>query len=177
VTRRSPVHCAVNEGAPVSVTLIKPAGIDTPFPQHARSYQAHEPKLPPPVYPPSDVARAIRHAAEHPVREIFVGGAAKMLSTQDKLTPGMLERMWARLGFDMQLRDEPARDPAGSVDQARGGVRDDAIVPSRAVSFSRSARVRAFGPAPSKPGLTAPIRGRTLARATAAVGRLARPVP
>jgi NAD(P)-dependent dehydrogenase (short-subunit alcohol dehydrogenase family) len=34
------------EVAPVSVTLIKPHSIDTPFPQHARNYMERGPKLP-----------------------------------------------------------------------------------------------------------------------------------
>ena len=37
------------DGAPVHVTLIKPASIDTPYTKHARSYLENEPTLPPPV--------------------------------------------------------------------------------------------------------------------------------
>jgi NAD(P)-dependent dehydrogenase (short-subunit alcohol dehydrogenase family) len=33
------------EGAPISVTLIKPAAIDTPYPEHARSYMDAPPRL------------------------------------------------------------------------------------------------------------------------------------
>ena len=47
-----------NEGAPVSITLIKPGAIDTPFPEHARNYMEAEPKHPAPVYDPSVVAEA-----------------------------------------------------------------------------------------------------------------------
>src|SRR4051812_2995472 len=32
--------------APVSITLIQPTAVDTPFPQHARNYMSQEPKLP-----------------------------------------------------------------------------------------------------------------------------------
>ena len=52
-------------GAPVSVTLIKPTSINTPLPQHARNDTDREPKLPPPVYEPEEVAMAILHAAQH----------------------------------------------------------------------------------------------------------------
>src|SRR5690606_12059073 len=34
--------------APISITLIQPGATDTPFPQHARNYMDHDPKLPPP---------------------------------------------------------------------------------------------------------------------------------
>src|SRR5437588_6569413 len=42
--------------APISVMLIKPGPIDTPYPQHARNDMAEEPKHRPPVYPPEEVA-------------------------------------------------------------------------------------------------------------------------
>ncbi|MDQ3908522.1 MAG: SDR family oxidoreductase, partial [Acidobacteriota bacterium] len=46
------------EGAPVSVTLVKPSTIDTPYTQHAMNYQDREPSLPPPVYDAQVVAEA-----------------------------------------------------------------------------------------------------------------------
>lgn len=67
-------------GAPISVTLIKPGAIDTPFPLHAKSYLDKQPTLPPPVYAPETVARAILHAAETPTRALFVGGGGKGLA-------------------------------------------------------------------------------------------------
>jgi NAD(P)-dependent dehydrogenase (short-subunit alcohol dehydrogenase family) len=59
----------MHDGAPVSVTLIKPAAIDTPYIYHARNYLPMRPQNPPPLYAPEVVARAILHAAEHPARE------------------------------------------------------------------------------------------------------------
>jgi short-subunit dehydrogenase len=38
--------------APVSITLIQPTAVNTPFPQHARNYQSQEPKLPDPMIEP-----------------------------------------------------------------------------------------------------------------------------
>src|SRR3954466_1499031 len=52
------------EGAPVSVTLIKPSAIDTPYFQHAKNYMSVQPKPPAPVYAPEVVANAILRAAE-----------------------------------------------------------------------------------------------------------------
>ncbi|WP_254245087.1 SDR family oxidoreductase [Hymenobacter sp. BRD67] len=65
-----------DEKAPISVTLIKPSAINTPFPEHARNYMSEKPKLPAPVYAPEEVANAILHAATHPVRDIYVGAVA-----------------------------------------------------------------------------------------------------
>jgi short-subunit dehydrogenase len=46
------------EGAPISVTLIKPSSIDTPYPEHARNYlDAPALTLPPPAYDPAVVAK------------------------------------------------------------------------------------------------------------------------
>jgi hypothetical protein len=63
------------ESAPIAVTLIKPAAIDTMFVAHAKNYMDKEPSLPPPVYAPELVAKAILYAAQHPKRDVFVGGA------------------------------------------------------------------------------------------------------
>jgi NAD(P)-dependent dehydrogenase (short-subunit alcohol dehydrogenase family) len=38
------------DGAPISVTHIKPSSIDTPFPEHARNYLRTGIQVPPPVY-------------------------------------------------------------------------------------------------------------------------------
>lgn len=62
------------EGAPVSVTLVKPSPIDTPYFEHARNYMEVEPKPPAPVYAPEVVAGVILQAAERPVRDVTIGG-------------------------------------------------------------------------------------------------------
>ncbi len=97
------------EGAPVSVTLIKPAGINTPFPHHAKNYLAQEPKLPPPAYQPEEVAYAILHAATHPEREIFIGSAGKMMSSFQKMAPKAMEWVSRKMMTRQQYRNEPAR--------------------------------------------------------------------
>jgi len=48
-----------DEGAPVSVTLVKPASINTPFFDHAKSEMGATPKPVPPVYAPEVVADVI----------------------------------------------------------------------------------------------------------------------
>ncbi|HEX8830546.1 MAG TPA: SDR family oxidoreductase, partial [Longimicrobium sp.] len=57
------------EDAPVSVTLIRPASIDTPFTEHAHNHmEGGDPEIPPPVYAPHVVAGAILHCAAKPKR-------------------------------------------------------------------------------------------------------------
>jgi short-subunit dehydrogenase len=110
------------EGAPIAVTLIKPTSIDTPFPQHAKNYSSQEPKLPAPVYPPQEVAHAILQAATRGHRDIFVGGAAPLWSALHSVLPTLSD--WLGQGMaDREFRDEPARDPRGTLDRAGFGGR------------------------------------------------------
>ena len=85
------------EGAPVSVTLIKPGPIDTPYTEHAKNYLPDQPKHAPPVYTPESVAEAILYAATTPVRDLFVGGGAKLVSSMDKWAPRMTDRFVERM--------------------------------------------------------------------------------
>lgn len=97
-----------HDDLPVSVTLIKPAGIDTPFFEHARNHLAVEPKPAPPVYAPEVVAEAILHSASHPTRELFVGGGAKALASLRKNAPALAEKYMQATQFSGQQTDRPA---------------------------------------------------------------------
>ncbi|MCU4973848.1 SDR family oxidoreductase [Halobacteria archaeon AArc-m2/3/4] len=117
-----------DEGAPVSVTLVKPSAIDTPYPQHAKNYMDEEATLPPPVYAPETVARTILHAAEHPEREVTVGVGGKNMvllgRTASSLMNTIMETVFAR----QQRKDSPAQpreehgldEPSGELEE-RGG--------------------------------------------------------
>ena len=98
-------------GAPVSVTLIQPAAIDTPYTEHAQNYLMAEPKHAAPVYDPELVADAILECAEHPHRNLRVGGGAKMFTMMEKVAPGLADRM--KLShFDQMHSDRPPRHRA-----------------------------------------------------------------
>ena len=110
-----------HEEAPVSVTLIKPAAINTPFPAHARNYLPQQPTLPPPVYAPEEVANAILHAATQPVRDIYVGGGGKMMSTIQKYAPGTMDWLAAKTGPEQQVKPgTQATNPGGSLYRPAG---------------------------------------------------------
>lgn len=87
------------EGAPISVTLIKPGPIDTPYPHHAKNYLDAEPTHVPPVYAPETVARAILHSAEMPTRAVFIGGGAKALQVSDYRTPRLADKAMEAIFF------------------------------------------------------------------------------
>jgi NAD(P)-dependent dehydrogenase (short-subunit alcohol dehydrogenase family) len=94
------------EGAPISVTLIKPGSIDTPFFEKARTLFDVEPQPVPPVYAPEVVAETILECAERPVRDIIVSGMAKVISMAG-LAPRLADRYMERTTFDSQLTDIP----------------------------------------------------------------------
>ena len=96
------------QGDPLAVTLVKPASIDTPFPEHARNYLEMEPQLPPPVYAPEVVARTILACAEQPRREVIVGGGGRMITAMGKLAPGATDRYMQATMFEGQKSDRPA---------------------------------------------------------------------
>ena len=101
--------------APVAVTLIKPASIDTPFPQHARNYGDREPQLPAPVYSPEEVAKAVLYAAEHGPRDLYIGGGGRVATAIRAVAPGITDWASANIVADQEFRNEPAHDPAGSL--------------------------------------------------------------
>jgi short-subunit dehydrogenase len=116
------------EGAPVSVSLVKPATIDTPYTKHARNLLDVEPGLPPPAYAPEVVAEAILHCAETPARDVYAGGAAKALSLAGKYAPRLTDKAMETFMFDAQRQDKPSRaerhrglyEPSGELEE-RGG--------------------------------------------------------
>lgn len=65
------------DDVPIAVTLIKPSGIDTPIAQHAANHLDGEARIPPPIYDPAVVARAILDAAVHVRRDVTVGGMGR----------------------------------------------------------------------------------------------------
>ncbi|HEX2778197.1 MAG TPA: SDR family oxidoreductase [Gemmatimonadaceae bacterium] len=96
------------KGTPVSVTLVKPGAIDTPYPQHARNYMNAEPKHPAPVYAPDVAADAILFCLEHPRRDITVGAGGKLIGVLG-LTPRLADKYMEATQFEAQKRnDRPA---------------------------------------------------------------------
>jgi short-subunit dehydrogenase len=116
------------EGVPVSVTLIKPSTIDTPYFKHAKNYMEVQPKPPAPVYAPEVVANAILRAAEHPVRDITIGGGGRFLTAMGAALPRLTDFYMERAMFSSQQSAEPDEGrpgnlyrPSGEENLERGG--------------------------------------------------------
>ena len=119
------------DGAPISVTLVQPAAIDTPYPEHAKNYLDVEPKHQPPVYAPGVVAKAILKCAEHAHRDVLVGGGAKVFTAIETLAPSGGDRFKAATSFSGQRGDEPARDDDTLYGPRPGDARERGHYPGR----------------------------------------------
>ncbi len=95
-----------HDNAPISVTLIKPAAIDTPYKEHAKNYLGVQPENPPPVYAPETVAETILHCAQNPVRDCFVGGGGKAISVAGQYAPRVTDYVMENSMFDLQQSDK-----------------------------------------------------------------------
>ena len=97
------------EKAPVSVTLVHPGRIDTPYNEHARSYLAKQPSHRGMIYPPEAVADAILFSAEYPKRDMYVGGQAKLYSMLAPVFPRLTDKLLELWLYPTQHDDRPSR--------------------------------------------------------------------
>ena len=96
-----------HDGRPISVTLIKPAGMHTPYPEHARNLMGVPARIPPFEYDPRLVAKAILFAATHRRREMTVGGYGLAIAKFGQLLPRLTDLGMEAVGAPIQQIDEP----------------------------------------------------------------------
>ena len=111
------------EGAPVSVTLIKPGATNTMFIDHARTYMDNDPELPSPLYAPEEVAHAILRCAELPMRDVTVGGMTKMNAMLGVLAPRMTDYYMERKFFEAQQKPYKTDRPDALYETTSDGSR------------------------------------------------------
>lgn len=107
----------------ISVSLIKPAGIATAFPQHARNHMQEEPRVTPPLYEPAIVAGAILDAAETGRREIAVGAVGATLRLPATLFPNLMDRLLA-FGIPPLSKSSNPRTRRDNLDEATANPRE-----------------------------------------------------
>ena len=132
------------EGLPISVTLIKPAAINTPFPRHAKNDLDRDATLPSPVYAVDLVADQILYAAEHGGRELYAGGGGRLMSLLGAHFPTLTDWVMAKFMIGQQLADRPADHTNEALHEPRGFYRAEGDVDRdrhiRRVSFYNLAR-------------------------------------
>jgi short-subunit dehydrogenase len=87
----------------ISVCSVLPAAVDTPFYGHAANHTGRAVRPPPPVYSPDLVAHRVVRLLQRPRREVYVGGAARLLGLQWRMLPGVSERIVARCVARLQF--------------------------------------------------------------------------
>jgi NAD(P)-dependent dehydrogenase (short-subunit alcohol dehydrogenase family) len=151
-------------GIPISVTLVKPASIDTPFFEKAKTYLGVEPQPVPPVYAPEVVSEVILHAAQHPLRELIAGGSGAKLSAA-RFAPRLADLYMERWTFDSQRTAIPTN---GRADNLHHPVTDDGGERGRNWA-GHTRRSSVYTKAALHPARTAAVAG-LLAAAAAAYG-------
>jgi short-subunit dehydrogenase len=113
----------------INVTTIFPTSINTPFFSHARSKMGVKPRPISPVYDPALAADAIVYAAQHPQRDVYVGGAGFFLDALERVSPALADRfmMAGDIMFKQQKTDEPydGSDNLFEPNDNRGQVRGE----------------------------------------------------
>jgi len=84
---------------PVSVSLIHPGRIDTPYNEHAGNYMPMQPVHHGMIYPPEAVADAILWCAAHPKRDMYVGSQAKFASLLGAFAPRLTDKLFERIMY------------------------------------------------------------------------------
>ena len=133
------------DAVPIAVTLIKPAGIGTPIGEHAANHGAGlyqgEALIPPPVYDPQLVADVILDAAEHPRREITVGGAGRAQALFGTHFPKLFDR-FAALLIPLLFDPKRAKTPTDELDAPqRDSNERSAIKGGRSISAYTTAQL------------------------------------
>lgn len=147
----------IEEGAPVSVTLIKPAGIHTPFGDHAENYMDSASVVPPPVYAPEVVADAVLCAAEDPIREVVIGGAGRGMTFMQRHMPKLADQLFSR-AFPILAKDtsHPPREGEGGLHEPGSSGR---IYGDQRSHMAKSSLYTSWETRPMKTAATAAVVG------------------
>ena len=124
------------DGVPISDTLVKPAGIDTPIGQHASNHgdngaSAGEAQIPPPAYDPQLVADAILESCVHPRREVTVGGVGRAQVLFSQHFPALYERLAPVLAKGAYSPSKPQPGPSNLFEGANAGAERSGEHPGR----------------------------------------------
>jgi NAD(P)-dependent dehydrogenase (short-subunit alcohol dehydrogenase family) len=92
----------------VSVTMVQLPALNTPQFDVVRSRLPRRAKPVPPIFQPELAAEAVVWAADHPRREVAVGGSTLKALLADKLAPAFADHYLARTGYEHQQTHEPA---------------------------------------------------------------------
>lgn len=120
----------ITDAPDISVTLIKPSAIDTPYKEHARNHMGVPGTSPPPIYATPLVAEAIAHALTRRTRELTVGFAGRALASSGLIFPHLFEPLYARFAPPLMKEKDPGGPPRkDALDQPGRDLRERAPFP------------------------------------------------
>ncbi len=133
----------MREEAPITVSLVKPAAVDSPYSKHARNLTGYATQNPQPVYATHVVADTILYCASHPIREITVGGGGRLIASFYSVLPGLAEPLFARFAPSLMRDRSSAYEPYddGLYDPNDDGLAEEVHYPM-VRQFSALAEVR-----------------------------------
>lgn len=133
----------IREQAPITLSLIKPGPIDTPYNKHARNLTGQAVQNPQPVYATHVVADTILYCASHPIREITVGGSGRLIASFYAALPGLAEPLFARFAPVLMRDRRSAYQPHddGLYDPTEDGLEEE-VYYHMVRQFSALAEVR-----------------------------------
>lgn len=97
----------IHDGSHVHITTVQLPAVNTPQFSWIKSRMPRHPQPVPPIYQPEVIARAIRWAAQHRRRELWVGLPTVKAIVGNKFIPGLLDHYLARVGYESQQMSEP----------------------------------------------------------------------
>jgi NAD(P)-dependent dehydrogenase (short-subunit alcohol dehydrogenase family) len=155
------------DGIPISVTNIKPAGINTPLYEKALTKIGTLPRPVPPIYEPELVAQAILYAAQNPVRDMTVGAAGKLLAVTQRISPRIADGVLQKIAYKGMHTDKPKSPNAPNnlyhhqegYDRVHGPFEEEAL-PFSTYSDTRSGRALRWGLAAAAVAGAAVVFGR-----------------
>ena len=133
----------MREDAAITVSLVKPAAVDSPYSKHARNLTGYATQNPQPVYATHVVADTILYCASHPIREITVGGGGRLIASFYSVLPGLAEPLFARFAPSLMRDRSSAYEPYddGLYDPSDDGLAEEVHYPM-VRQFSALAEVR-----------------------------------
>jgi len=100
----------IHDRSKVQISMVQLPALNTPQFGWVKSRLPRKGQPVPPIFQPEVAADAIYFAAHHPRREFFLGGSTVKAILANKIAPGLLDRILARIGFDSQQYNG-AEDP------------------------------------------------------------------
>ncbi len=97
----------IHDGSAVHVTQVHLPAVNTPQSDRQRNKMPKRQQPVPPLFSPEVIADAILWAAAHAPRQMLIGMPTFKAVWGQRLIPGLLDRYFARAGWEPQFVDEP----------------------------------------------------------------------